>query len=153
MLNGLVVAALSGEGAFMVPVIIILIVAFVVALVLGLLTIKLMRSYQSKKLLDGVNNLEIRKNNLESLPVMVELSKIEDIDRFYKAPDNSVGEFKYELPEKLKLESLINAFTALMQKVSIKAEVVQEKKIVKDRFTVAQKISHIKWLISSWNIS
>ena len=29
MLNGLVVAALSGEGVFMVPVIIILIVAFI----------------------------------------------------------------------------------------------------------------------------
>ena len=72
------------------------------------------------------------------------LSKIEDVSRFYKAPDNSVGEFKYELPEKLKIDALINAFTSLMQKVSVKAEVVQEKKIVKDRFTVAQKISHIK---------
>ena len=72
------------------------------------------------------------------------LSKIEDIDRFYKAPDNSVGEFKYELPDKLSIDALIGAFTTLMQKVSIKAEVVQEKKIVKDRFTVAQKISHIK---------
>lgn len=72
------------------------------------------------------------------------LSKIEDVDRFYKAPDNSVGEFKYVLPEKLKLDALINAFSALMQKMTIKAEVVQEKKIVKDRFTVAQKISQIK---------
>ena len=72
------------------------------------------------------------------------LSKIEDINRFYKAPDNSVGEFKYELPNKLSMDALINAFTSLMQKVSIKADVVQEKKIVKDRFTVAQKISHIK---------
>lgn len=71
-------------------------------------------------------------------------SKIEDIDRFYKAPDNSVGEFKYELPEKLSSQALINAFTMMMQKMTIKAEVVQEKKIVKDRFTVAQKISQIK---------
>lgn len=71
-------------------------------------------------------------------------SKIEDIDRFYKAPDNSVGEFKYELPDKLSMNALINAFTSLMQKMTIKAEVVQEKKIVKDKFTVAQKISHIK---------
>ena len=31
-----------------------------------------------------------------------------------------------------------------MQKMTVKAEVVQEKKIVKDRFTVAQKISQIK---------
>ena len=72
------------------------------------------------------------------------LSKIEDVSRFDKAPDNSVGEFKYELPDKLSSEALIQAFYSLMQKMTIKAEVVQEKKIVKDRFTVAQKISQNK---------
>lgn len=72
------------------------------------------------------------------------LSKIEDTSRFYKAPDNSVGEFKYELPDKLSSEALIEAFKLLMQKMTVKAEVVQEKKIVKDRFTVAQKIGQIK---------
>ena len=72
------------------------------------------------------------------------LSKIENVARFYKAPDNSVGEFKYELPDKLSSDALIRAFTEMMQKMTIKAEVVQEKKIVKDRFTVAQKISQIK---------
>ena len=72
------------------------------------------------------------------------LSKIEDINRFYKKPDDTVGEFKYELPEKLSVDALIKAFTDMMQKMTIKAEVVQEKKIVKDRFTVAQKIAQIK---------
>lgn len=72
------------------------------------------------------------------------LSKIENIDKLYKKPDDSVGEFKYELPEKLSVDALIKAFTEMMQKMTIKAEVVQEKKIVKDRFTVAQKISQIK---------
>ena len=72
------------------------------------------------------------------------LSKIEEVNRLYKKPDDTVGEFKYELPEKLSVDALIKAFTDMMQKMTIKAEVVQEKKIVKDRFTVAQKISHIK---------
>ena len=72
------------------------------------------------------------------------LSKIEDVNKLYKAPDDSVGEFKYELPEKLSVDALIKAFTDVMQKMTIKAEVVQEKKIVKDQFTVAQKITHIK---------
>ena len=71
-------------------------------------------------------------------------AKIEDVSRFYKAPDNSVGEFKYELPDKLSSTALVRAFTEMMQKISVKSEVVQEKKIVKDRFTVAQKISEIK---------
>lgn len=72
------------------------------------------------------------------------LSKVEDVNKLYKKPDNSVGEFKYELPEKLSVDALIKAFTDMMQKMTVKAEVVQEKKIVKDRFTVAQKISQIK---------
>lgn len=72
------------------------------------------------------------------------LAKIEDVNRFFKEPDSSVGEFKYELPEKLSLDLLVKAFTDMMQKMTIKAEVVQEKKIVKDRFTVAQKITQIK---------
>ena len=72
------------------------------------------------------------------------LSKIEDVNRFYKEPDSTVGEFKYELPEKLSLDLLVKAFSDMMQKMTIKAEVVQEKKIVKDRFTVAQKIAQIK---------
>jgi segregation and condensation protein A len=72
------------------------------------------------------------------------LGLLEDIGKCYKAPDNSVGEFKYELPDKLSVDALVSAFSELMQKMTIKAEVVQEKKIVKDRFTVAQKISQIK---------
>ena len=72
------------------------------------------------------------------------LSKIEDVNKLYKAPDDSVGEFKYELPEKLSVDAMIKAFTEVMQKMTIKAEVVQEKKIQKDRFTVAQKITQIK---------
>jgi len=72
------------------------------------------------------------------------LSKIEDVNKFYKAPDNSVGTFKYELPETLSIDGLIKAFTNLMQNTAIKAEAIQEKKIVKDRFTVSQKITQIK---------
>ena len=72
------------------------------------------------------------------------LSKIEDVNKLFKAPDDSVGEFKYELPEKLSVDAMIKAFTEVMQKMTIKAEVVQEKKIQKDRFTVAQKITQIK---------
>ncbi len=79
------------------------------------------------------------------------LAKIENIDRFYKAPDDSVGEFKYELPDKLSVDAMVQAFSVLMQKVTIKAETVQEKKIVKDRFTVAQKISQIKDLLITKN--
>lgn len=68
----------------------------------------------------------------------------EDIGKLYREPDSTVGEFKYELPEKLSVEALINAFTKLIQNVTLRAETVMEKKIAKDKFTVAQKISQIK---------
>lgn len=74
----------------------------------------------------------------------VKLSEAENVDSFYKAPDSTVGEFRYVLPEKLSVDALIQSFMNMIQKLSIKAEVVQEKKIVKDKFTVAQKISQIK---------
>lgn len=72
------------------------------------------------------------------------LSSFEDANKLYKQPDSTVGEFKYELPDELSVDALISAFSSLMQKMTIKAEVTQEKKIEKDRFTVAQKISQIK---------
>ena len=65
----------SREGDSLESVYIILFLVLIISCVLGLLTIKLMRRTQNKKLLEGVNNLEIRKNNLDSLPVMVELSR------------------------------------------------------------------------------
>lgn len=75
---------------------------------------------------------------------MVKLAEIENVDRFYKAPDNTVGNFRYELPESLSIDALISSFSNLMQKMTIKAEVIQEKKIEKDKFTVSQKIAQIK---------
>lgn len=72
------------------------------------------------------------------------LKQIEDVGKFYKDPDNSVGDYRYELPESLDVEALVNAFSNLLHKVSVKAESVTERKIEKDRFTVAEKIAQIK---------
>lgn len=72
------------------------------------------------------------------------MKEIEDVGKFYKKPDESAGEYRYELPEKLSIDALINAFSNLLHKVSVKAEEITERKIVKDRFTVAEKIAQIK---------
>lgn len=72
------------------------------------------------------------------------LKAIEDVDRLYKAPDDSVGDYRYELPEKLSLKLLTEAFYKLLQKQTIKSQEITERNIVKDRFTVAQKIAQIK---------
>lgn len=72
------------------------------------------------------------------------LKTIEDIGKFYKKPDDSAGQYRYELPENLEVDALINAFANLLHRVSVKAETITERKIEKDRFTVAEKIAQIK---------
>lgn len=72
------------------------------------------------------------------------LKTIEDVDRFYKKPDDKVGDFRYVLSDNLDLNMLVGAFTKLMQNVTEKAETPAPRKIEKDRFTVAQKIAQIK---------
>lgn len=72
------------------------------------------------------------------------MKELEDVGKFYKKPDESAGNYRYELPEKLNVDALISAFSNLLQRVSVKAEEITERKIVKDRFTVAEKISQIK---------
>ena len=72
------------------------------------------------------------------------LKEVEDVGKFYKEPDAAAGGYRYELPEKLNLDALIGAFSNLLHKVSVKAETITERKIEKDRFTVAEKIAQIK---------
>ena len=72
------------------------------------------------------------------------LKTIEDVNRLYKQPDDSVGEYRYELPDKLSLSLLTEAFYKLLQRQTVKAQEILERKIEKDRFTVAQKIAQIK---------
>ncbi|MBR2391540.1 MAG: segregation/condensation protein A [Clostridia bacterium] len=97
---------------------------------------------------DLIRQIEERKVYQEEYKLIKvqcqKLAELEDVNKFFKEPDDTVGEFKYELPDKLSVDAMINALSNLMQKMTVKAEVIQEKKIVKDRFTVAQKISQIK---------
>jgi len=72
------------------------------------------------------------------------LKTVEDVGKFYKEPDAMANGYRYELPEKLNLDALISAFSSLLHKVSVKAETITERKIEKDRFTVAEKIAQIK---------
>ena len=90
-----------------------------------------------QKLIRQLEEYKIFKEATEKLRV------IEDVNRLYKEPEKEAGNFRYELVD-LSFEKLIEAFSALMHKVSAKSEEIQEKKIVKDRFTVAQKIAQIK---------
>lgn len=73
----------------------------------------------------------------------LDLQKIEDLDKLYKEPDKLAGNVKIVLKD-MVLDNLLDAFANLLIKVDRKKEDNEPKKIVKDRFTVAEKIVSIK---------
>lgn len=94
-----------------------------------------------KELLRKVEEYKLMKEAAE------ELHAIEDIDRFYKDPDESVNDYRYVLKQ-MNMDNLLNAFTKMMIKLQQKTTISKERKIEKDRFTVADKIFSIKVIMS-----
>ena len=73
-------------------------ISVIVAIILSVLVILGMRKKTKKKLLNQINELEIKKNNLDSMPVMVELAKIEDIAKSEQL-EEKINEFKNRFEE------------------------------------------------------
>ena len=94
-----------------------------------------------KELLRKIEEYKIMKEAAE------ELKAIEDIDRFYKEPDESVNDYRYVLKQ-MNMDNLLNAFTKMMIKLQQKTTISKERKIEKDRFTVAEKIFAIKVIMN-----
>ena len=72
--------------------------AVIIFIVLSILIIRKMRKKNHDKLVNQVNELEIKKNNLDSMPVMVELGKIEDIAKSEQL-EEKISEFKVRYQE------------------------------------------------------
>ncbi len=100
---------------------------------------------------DEVDPEKELKRRLEEYKILKkaadELGKIEDIDRFYKEPDESVNDFRYVLKQ-MNMDNLLNAFTKMMIKLQQKTTISVERKIEKDRFTVAEKIFTLKVVLN-----
>lgn len=72
------------------------------------------------------------------------LKLCENVNRFYKIPDDSVYNPKIVLRD-MDLEGLLNAFSKLMSKVEQKHRDIEiPKEIMKDPFTVEEKIEFLK---------
>ncbi len=70
-----------------------------------------------------------------------ELHNIENVDRFYKQPDKSVGDTRIVFNQ-FNLDKLLDAFAFILMRTKDK-ENPQEKKISRDRWTVADKIAFL----------
>lgn len=73
------------------------------------------------------------------------LKEIEDVNKFYRAPGKETEKVKIVIKD-LVLDQLLDAFAKLLTREELKKQVQDEgpKKIVKDRFTVAEKIISIR---------
>ena len=78
------------------------------------------------------------------------LHNIEDVNKMYKMPDKNADKARIVLKD-FVLDNLLDAFVGILAKVNKKEEQAIPKKIVKDRFTVAEKIVQIRQTMTERN--
>ena len=76
------------------------------------------------------------------------MKKQEIPNRMYKLPDDKVNDFRNVLTQ-MNIENLISAFTNLLNKATIREIVAEERTIVRDRWTVEEKIFEIKTILTT----
>ena len=74
------------------------------------------------------------------------LHEIENVDRFYKAPDKSVGDSRIVFNQ-FNLDKMLDAFARILIKVDEIENPAPAKKISKDRWTVAEKLVFLKGVL------
>ncbi len=71
------------------------------------------------------------------------LGKLESNDKFYKQPEKEANKFRVVIKD-MELDKLLDAFVGIMHKVNKIEKNKESKEIIKESFTVEQKISTIK---------
>ena len=75
------------------------------------------------------------------------LHNIENVNRFYKAPDKSVGDPRIVFNQ-FNLDKMLDAFAMILMRAENKDNPeAKSKKISKDRWTVAEKLSFLKGVL------
>ena len=90
-----------------------------------------------KALLRRIKEYDLFKSASENM------RPLENVDRFYKKPDETVNDYHYVLGQ-LSLDGLLDAFAKMLTRVKKEEQAIIPKKIEKDRFTVAEKIISIR---------
>ncbi len=98
---------------------------------------------------DGtISDEEMLKMRLREYQVLKEsfdkLKGMDDVEKFYRAPDPKANKVKIVLKENMSLDLLLDAFQNLMIKMNNRKEDEKPKQIAKERFTVAEKISSLR---------
>lgn len=100
---------------------------------------------------DSPENVLIRQLEEYKLfkEIVSELKQQENVDRFYRDPDKTVGKEVTVVKENLSVEGFIEAFGKFLMRMQVKnsAENVS-RAIVKESFSVPQKIAYIREILS-----
>lgn len=72
----------------------------------------------------------------------VKLKEIENVNRFYKAPEPSAGEYRTVFSS-FSVDKLVKAFSDLLSRVELDREIYAKKEIPKEVFTVKDKMTEI----------
>ncbi len=93
---------------------VILVTSLIIVVALSFLTISKLRKKKRKELINDINKLEVKRNNLSSMPVMVEISKIEDIAKSEQL-EEKITEIKvrYQEIKNIKLVEINDLITEL----------------------------------------
>lgn len=74
------------------------------------------------------------------------LAQLENVNHFYREPDKSANSYRIVLTD-FSLSNMLDAFAKLLTKVKTEQIVVEPKKIIKDRWTVAEKMESVIELV------
>ena len=93
---------------------------------------------------EELDDEELYKRRMELYRIFKEssmqLATIENVDRFYKAPDESVGDYRVILKD-MTMQNLVEAFSKILVKLEKKEHPqIAERKIQKDRYTVKDRM-------------
>lgn len=110
---------------------------------------------KSKKLLPKINEepedefdeeyiLKLRLREYEMLKNVTEkLKDMESNDKFYKAPEKDANKYRIVIKD-MQIDMLLDAFVGIMHRVNKVEKSKESKEIVKETFTIEQKIANIK---------
>ncbi len=80
--------------------------------------------------------------------IVGELKEQENVDRFYREPDKSVGKSVSVIKDTLTVEGFIEAFNKFLMKMEVKSQAENvSRAIAKESFSVPQKIALIKEIL------
>jgi len=90
-----------------------------------------------RELIHRLEEFKLFKEATESL------QPLEAVDKFYREPDKSLNKGNFVLGD-MTMDGLVNALSKMLTNLERRAIVMASRNIVLDRFSVSEKIGHIK---------